>query len=116
METIISFFSYHPLTTFWGDMAIFFFGFVAYAKLQPAIKNKEWRKVIPWVPLITHAGIIDVLFNQSFGRLMFWELKYTLTLSMRLDLHYKEYGWRGTLSRFISNKLVNKIFPGHITG
>jgi len=113
---ILSLFSYHPLTTFWIDMTIFFFGFVAYAKLQPAIKNKEWRKVIIWVPLIAHAGIIDVLFNQSIGRLLFLETKYTMTFSQRLDWHYKEYGWRGAISRFISDKLVNKILPYHITG
>jgi len=93
---------------------IFYVGFVLYAGLQPAIKARQWLIVLPALPLIAHAGIIDVLFNQGPGRLMFMELRYTLTLSQRLDLHYTEKGWRGDRARWWADNLVNKIFPYHI--
>jgi hypothetical protein len=98
------------------NLFIFLAGFVAYALLQPAIKAKQWWKVLPWSLLILHAAIIDVLFNQGPGRLMFMELINTWTLSDRLDLHYLEEGWRGDRSRWWADRLVNRILKGHITG
>jgi hypothetical protein len=95
------------------SLYVFYLGFVLYAGLQEPIRQKQWLVVIPAVPIIIPAGIIDVLFNQSIGRILFWEMKYTTTLSQRLDLHYYEHGWRGDLSRRVS-RIVNMILAGHI--
>lgn len=91
----------------------FYLGFVLYAGCQEAIKNRDWLVILPCFPILLVAGAIDVLFNQTFGRLLFLELSYTLTFSDRLDSHFHEDGWRGSMARSIGNA-INKILPGHI--
>jgi hypothetical protein len=104
----------------WADAAtnlfIFALGFVVYAALQPAIKRRQWWIVLPFAPLIAHAAVIDVLFNQTGGRLVFMEWRYTLTLSQRIDWHYRAGGWRGARARWWADRVINRILPGHITG
>lgn len=93
---------------------IFYLGFILYAGLQPAIKARQWWVVLPAAPVIIPAGVIDVLFNQSVGKLMFLESRYTLTLSQRLDFHWRfGTGWRRRLARNVGF-YVNMIFAGHI--
>jgi hypothetical protein len=92
---------------------IFYDGFVTYAGLQEAIKNRDWAIVAPSLPIVIPAGIIDVVFNQTFGRLMFLEWTNTFTFSERLDYHYHEMSWRGSMARSIGN-VINKVFK-HIT-
>lgn len=92
---------------------LFYLGFVVYAGCQNAIKEKAWLVILPCLPILLVAGAIDVLFNQVFGRLLFLELKYTMTFSERLDVHFLEASWRGSVARSIGNAL-NKILPKHI--
>lgn len=97
------------------NLYLFFLGFVIYAGMQTAIKQRVWLLILPVAPFIAHAGIIDVLFNQGPGRLMFLEARNTLTLSERIDWHYLDEGWRGDRARWWGNR-INIILPGHITG
>lgn len=99
---------------------VFYLGFVLYAGCQPAIKNaiktkcwRDWLPLVPVAPVLIVCGLMDVAFNQTVGRLMFWEWTYTLTFSERLDLHYGETGWRGSMARSIGN-VLDKILPQHI--
>jgi hypothetical protein len=95
------------------NLYIFAVGFVLYAGLQTAIKQKQWGIVLPFAPIILHAAVIDVLFNQSGGRAMFLETRNTWTLSGRFDFHFYEEGWRGDRSRWWGNR-INIVFPWHI--
>ena len=92
---------------------VFYLGFVIYAGCQNAIANRYWPVIIPCAPILLIAGLIDVVFNQTAGRTLFLEWKYTLTFSERLDYHFKDYGWRGAMARSIGNA-IDKILPGHI--
>jgi hypothetical protein len=97
------------LLYFW----VFYLGFIFYAGCQNAIVQKRWRVLIPALPVLFVAGVMDVLFNQIFGRLLFWEITSTWTFSQRLDLHYKDIDWRGNRSRKIGSA-VDSILPNHI--
>ena len=92
---------------------LFYIGFVVYAGCQVAIYNRKWLVIIPCVPIILLAGLIDVLFNQVFGRLMFWEMKFTFTFSERLDLHFHDSDWRGRVAHSIGDA-IDQILPNHI--
>jgi hypothetical protein len=97
------------------NLYLFFLGFIIYAAMQEAIRQRIWLMVLPVAPFILHAAIIDVLFNQGPGRLMFLETRYTLTLSERIDWHYLDEGWRGDRARWWGDR-INIILKGHITG
>lgn len=92
---------------------VFYLGFVLYAGCQNAIAQRAWLVIAPCAPVLLICGLMDVVFNQTFGRLMFLELTYTMTFSERLDLHYNEEGWRGSMARSIGN-VLDKILPHHI--
>lgn len=71
MQSLIDFakslVEYHPLFGFALDMWVFYLGFVLYAGCQNAIAEKRWLVILPTLPIVLPAGIIDVLFNQTFG-------------------------------------------------
>jgi hypothetical protein len=113
LDLVVSAVSYNPIFGPLLDMWIFYLGFVLYAGCQNAIEKRRWAVIIPALPIVLPAGLIDVLFNQSIGRLMFLETKYTLTFSNRLQGHYYEDGWRGDLARYIGGA-VDAILPHHI--
>jgi hypothetical protein len=91
----------------------FYLGFVLYAGCQNAIAQKAWAVLIPCAPVIIVAGLMDVMFNATFGTLMFWEWDHSFTFSERLDYHYLSLGWRGSLARDIGG-VLDHILPGHI--
>lgn len=93
---------------------LFYICFVVYAGCQSAIINKKWSALIPVLPILLIAGLMDIVFNQIFGRILFLEWKYTLTFSERLDLHFHDMTWRGTLARDIGD-YIDKILPMHIS-
>lgn len=93
---------------------VFYLGFVLYAGCQNAIKQRAWLVILPCAPVLIVCGLMDVAFNQVVGRLMFWEWTYTPTFSERLDLHYADSGWRGTLARIIGDVVLDRILPHHI--
>ncbi len=92
---------------------LFYIAFVVYAGCQQAIKDKAWGVLIPVAPIIIVGGLMDVIFNFTVGRLIFWELTNTLTFSERLSLHYLDSGWRGSVARDIGN-VLDHVLPRHI--
>ena len=108
-------FGYNPTANVLLTLWVFYLGFVLYAGCQNAIAQHRWLVIVPALPVIIPAGIIDVLFNQSIGRALFLESRYTLTFSMRLEFHYKETGWRGRNARWMADG-INTILPHHIGG
>ena len=106
---------YNPSFSWLTDIVLFYYGFVIYSGCYNAIKQRKWLVVLPCIPIILYAGLIDVVFNQTIGRLLFLELKNTWTLSGRIDLHYVDIGWRGRLARELAWG-INTVMPGHITG
>ena len=95
-------------------------GFILYAGCQEAIANavktkcwRDWLPLVPVAPVLLIVGLMDVAFNATVGSLMFWEWDHSLTFSQRLDEHYLEKGWRGSLARDIGN-VLNKMMFGHI--
>lgn len=92
---------------------VFYLGFVIYAGCQNAILARKWLVILPCAPVLIVCGLMDVAFNQTVGRLMFWEWTYTLTFSERLDYHFHENTWRGSMARAIGN-LLDDILPRHI--
>ena len=94
-------------------MWFFYLGFVLYAGCQHAIAIRQYAVLIPCAPVLAPAAVMDVLFNFTFGRIMFWELTNTITFSERLDLHYSTTGWRGHLADKIGN-VIDTILPKHI--
>jgi len=43
---------------------------------------------------------------------MFLEWAYTLTFTERLDLHFKDVGWRGGMARWL-RYIFDTFLPGH---
>ena len=93
---------------------LFYLSFVLYAGCQHAIITRQYTVLIPCAPVLLVAGLMDVLFNFTLGRILFWELTNTFTFSERLDLHYTGTGWRGSLAGKIGN-VLDEILPGHIS-
>ncbi len=94
---------------------VFYILFITYAGCQQAIKARAWAVLIPCAPVLLVAGAMDVVFNATVGCLLFLEWDHTLTFSQRLDSHYLEKGWRGSLARDIGN-VLDKVLPNHIHG
>lgn len=108
------------IATFLRYLWAFYLGFVLYAGCQVAIANavktkcwRDWLPLVPVAPVLLIVGLMDVAFNQTAGRLIFWEWTYTLTFSQRLDLHFLDTGRRGSIARDIGN-VLNKILLNHI--
>jgi hypothetical protein len=92
---------------------VFYLAFCLYAGCQNAIAEKAWGVLIPTLPVVVVGLILDVMFNFTFGRLLFWEWAYTTTFSERLILHFTDTGWRGSVARDIGN-VLDHILPHHI--
>jgi len=69
------------------------------------------------VPLIIIGLIYDVIFNITYGTLIFleWPHKDRLTLSTRMTriIENRPETWRGTLAIFFCKYLVEPWDPGH---
>jgi hypothetical protein len=102
---------WHVLFYLW----LFMLGFILYAGCQNAIAKRKWLVLVIPAPVLIVFGLADVLFNQLFGRLIFWEWRYTLTFSQRLDCHVFDEGWRGSIARELG-WLLDVFLPGHIEG
>lgn len=105
----------NPLVSILAHLYVLYVGFILYAGLQPSIKERRWGVVVPCLPFLIPAGIIDVLLSPVVGILVFHELRFALTISRRLDAHYYEYDWRGERARLLG-KWVNWLMPAHIGG
>ena len=79
----------------------------AWSKLKIGIK-------VLYAPMLIVFGLMDVLFNFTFGSLLFWERARTYTFSQRLSSHLNDTDWKGRISKAFAIPL-NAIYPGHIS-
>lgn len=62
----------------------------------------------PWL----YAGlVVDVLFNLTWGTLMFLELPRELLYTSRVSRHYAKRSWRGALARWVCRELLDPLDP-----
>ncbi len=61
--------------------------------------------------------IVDVLYNYTYGTIIFLELprwkRNTLTLRLKYQLHENDSYWRHRLAKVICKYLVDPHDPGH---
>lgn len=88
---IISYLTYCSIIRTWSD-------------LPKAVKIL----LLPLSPLY----FVDVLFNVTFGTLMFVEWPKTLTFTRRCDSHLLDTDWRGIEARYIC-RILNLFSPNH---
>lgn len=96
--------------------------FVTVVKLQNFVEGKaKWVRnitLLGWSPLIVLGVLRDVLFQYTWGSLIFleWPPKGERMLTWRLQRHkrngYKVSGWRFTLAIWICT-LIEKIEANH---
>lgn len=58
---------------------------------------------------------VDVAFNLIPASLIFFELPTTFTLTQRCTKHLKDTDFRGVLSRYLCNNLLNIFQKDHCT-
>jgi hypothetical protein len=91
-----------------------FYGFVFYAgALQAWDRALIGQKIILAPPLVFF-GLLDVVFNVTFGTIMFLELPsfHLITFSKRCEFHMADNNWRGSIAGAYCF-LLNTFIPDH---
>ena len=91
--------------------------FVAVMHAKARLEELTWFWKVNLAPLALAGIVLDVVFNYTFGWLMFvewpWDTGATL-FSGRVQHHYRhDTGWRLALAAFWARQL-NQMDPGHI--
>ena len=91
------------------DLWIFFILYVASMGMIRAHHEGKlnWLLWILCLPFVVLSWVIDVIHNLTLFSVIFLELPKELTVTDRLKSHYKEHTFRGKLSRWIGNTLLN---------
>jgi hypothetical protein len=91
-----------------------FYGFVFYAGCIQAWNRLLIGAKILLLPPVLIFGIVDILFNSTFGTIMFLEFPtlHLITFSKRCEYHMHEANWRGSIAGAYCF-LLNCIIPGH---
>ena len=97
---------------------VFYLLFLVYAAASP-----KWSKLPIWPKiLLLPAGVIfyviDVVFNFTFGSILFLQLPYInghwyQTLSMRMAYNKTQTGWRSKIASFVCSNLLDPFAQGH---
>jgi hypothetical protein len=103
----------HPLQAAAWGLWVFMVGFAVYAGLQPAFKEGRWGLIALYSPILIVAGLIDVNLSPLVGLIAFHELRFSWTISQRIDFHYPNTGWRGARAKYFGDR-INWVFPFHI--
>lgn len=104
-----------PLVLFFAITYIFWICFLAFAGVKAA---KDAGRTIPKVamalasPFIVAAFVLDVVYNLTFGSLLFAEVPRTWTLTARASSHLKEDGYRGRVARWLCSNLLDPFQTG----
>jgi hypothetical protein len=91
------------------DLWVFFIMYVASMAMIRAHKEDKLNAVL-WVlclPFVAISWLIDVVHNATLFTLIYFELPRELTVTDRLKRHVKEHTFRGKLSRWIAETLLN---------
>ena len=94
---------------------IFWCFYLMYSAFKAA---QDAGRIIPtiakWLfyPLLLAGLLLDVVYNATFGSLMFLEFPRTWTLTARCSSHLKEDGWRGAEARWLCKNLLDPFQTG----
>lgn len=91
------------------DLYVFFIMYVASMGMI-RVHREGKLNVILWslcVPFVALSWVIDVLHNLTLFTLLYLELPRELTVTSRLKRHVTERTFRGKLSRWIAETLLN---------
>lgn|SRR4030066_1348753 len=91
---------------------IFWILFVSIMTLQK--RKKQLIAGLVFYSMLPVGFIIDVLYNFTFGSIVFWEWAKEATLSQRMTRHIKgNSSWRKTVATFICKHLVEPWDRNH---
>lgn len=91
------------------DLYLFFILYVASMGMIRAHKEGKLNSIL-WVlcvPFVALSWVIDVIHNITLFTLLYLELPRELTVTERLKRHVSEHTFRGKLSRWIAETLLN---------
>jgi hypothetical protein len=93
---------------------LLFYGFVFYAGCVQAWPRLLIAVKILLLPPVIFFGLLDIVFNITFGTLMFLELPsfHLITFSKRCEHHMGENNWRGSIANAYCF-LLNSVIPEH---
>lgn len=105
MSLVFSKYGMYALGAFVACTFIFWIIFVGVMSLQK--RKKQLIAGIAFYSMLSIGFIIDVLYNFTFGSLVFWEWAKELTLSQRMTRHIRgEDSWRKSVATWICKHLV----------
>ena len=93
-------------------------GFIVFANTREYIKGDY----IPPIQAVAHLigivfGIFDVVFNVTYGSIVFMQWPHwkrlTLTARLKYILHYQKMGWRWKLADKVCRRLIEPWDPNH---
>lgn len=94
----------------------FIYIFVMYLKRQRAKLEAAggWRLAAAWA-VVAVAWVLDVLYNITWGSLIFLQPPHParLTFTARLKYCKRLGGWRAALAAWMCARLLNPYDPGH---
>lgn len=91
------------------DLYLFFILYVASMGMVRAHKEGKLNSIL-WilcVPFVALSWVIDVIHNITLFTLLYLELPRELTVTERLKRHVGEHTFRGKLSRWIAETVLN---------
>jgi hypothetical protein len=104
------------LVWFFAITYCFWLHYLVFSAFQAA---KDAGREIPWLayalvmPVIAAGFAIDVVYNATFGSLMFWERpRKPWLLTARCSSHLSDPGWRGAEARWLCRNLLDPFQSG----
>lgn len=91
------------------NLYVFFIMYVASMGMIRAHKDGKLNTVL-WVlcvPFVAVSWMIDVVHNLTLFTLLYLELPRELTVTSRLKRHVTQHTFRGKLSRWIAETILN---------
>ena len=91
------------------DLYLFFILYVASMGMVRAHKEGKLNSIL-WVlcvPFVALSWVIDVIHNITLFTLLYLEFPRELTVTERLKRHVSEHTFRGKLSRWIAETVLN---------
>lgn len=88
-------------------------GFFAYTHMRVLHGNGvrfPWYITYPAYTFLVQFAILDILFNATWGTIIFREIPKELFFTSRVKRHYK----KGSATANQWRDIINKIDPGHI--
>jgi hypothetical protein len=91
------------------DLWLFFIMYVASMNMIRAHKEYKLNNLL-WIlclPFVALSWVVDVIHNITLFSLLYFEAPQELTVTNRLKRHINDQSFRGKLSRWIADTLLN---------